>query len=87
MNNTTDRVHSEQVVEHITTIPSPLFKRKKQPIPKKHLKQHWKQFLSQDKDGNLLVEGISVKELDAKFGAPLYVLIERELRERLRTKP
>ncbi len=85
MNNTTDRVHSEQVVEHITTIPSPLFKRKKQPIPKKHLKQHWKQFLSQDKDGNLLVEGISVKELDAKFGAPLYVLIERELRERLRT--
>ncbi len=85
MNNTTDCVHSEQVVEHITTIPSPLFKRKKQPIPKKHLKQHWKQFLSQDKDGNLLVEGISVKELDAKFGAPLYVLIERELRERLRT--
>ncbi len=85
MNNTTDRVHSEHVVEHITTIPSPLFKRKKQPIPKKHLKQHWKQFLSQDKDGNLLVEGISVKELDAKFGAPLYVLIERELRERLRT--
>lgn len=85
MNNTTDRVHSEQVVEHVTTIPSPLFKRKKQPIPKKHLKQHWKKFLSQDKDGNLLVEGISVKDLDAKFGAPLYVLIERELRERLRT--
>ncbi len=85
MNSSPDHVHQGQIVEHITTIPSLLFKRKKQPIPKKHLKDRWKKFISQDKDGNLLVEGISVKELDAKFGAPLYVLVERELRERLRT--
>lgn len=75
--------HLHPVAEQI--LASSFAKKKRQPISKRHLKDRWKQFLSQDKDGNLLVEGISVKELDAKFGAPMYVLVERELRERLRT--
>ncbi len=78
--------HGGQITpEHITAISSPIFKKKKQPISKRHLKDRWKKFLSQDKYGILHVEGISVKDLDAKFGAPLYILVERELRERFRT--
>jgi len=84
MDNTPVQMPAD-VSEHVITIPSPLIKKKKQPMPKKHLKDRWKKFLSQDKEGNLLVEGLSVKDLDAKFGAPLYILVERELRERLRT--
>lgn len=79
-----EHVHSNHI-GNVTAISLPFFKKKKQPIPKKHLKERWKKFLSQDKEGVLHVEGISVKELDAKFGAPLCVLIERELRERFRT--
>lgn len=86
MNTTDDNMHRERLIaEQVTAIPSPLIKRRKHPISKKHLKERWNKFLSQDKQGNLLIEGISVKELDAKFGAPLYVLVERELRERLRS--
>ncbi len=76
---------SSENIGNITSISPHFFKKKKQPIPKKHLKERWNKFLSQDKDGVLHVEGISVTDLDAKFGAPLYILVERELRERLRT--
>lgn len=76
---------SEQASEQATTISPSLSKKKRHPISKRYLKDRWKSFLSQDAEGNLLVEGVSVKELDAKFGAPLYVLVERELRDRLRT--
>ena len=61
MDNTPVQMPAD-VSEHVITIPSPLIKKKKQPMPKKHLKDRWKKFLSQDKEGNLLVEGLSVKD-------------------------
>ena len=76
---------SEQASDQATTISPSLSKKKRHPVSKRYLKDRWKSFLSQDAEGNLLVEGVSVKELDAKFGAPMYVLVERELRDRLRT--
>src|SRR3989338_8526559 len=73
--------------QQLTIQPSllPWKKSKEKPASKKYLKERWSKYLSQDKEGNLLVEGISVKELEAKFGSQLYMLIEREIRERLRS--
>ena len=85
MTTSTDSIPEHSASEQVTLISSPLSKKKRHPVSKRHLKDRWKSFLSQDTEGNLLVEGVSVKELDAKFGAPLYVLVERELRDRLRT--
>src|SRR3989338_8801718 len=85
MTTSTDSIPEHSATEQVTSISSPLSKKKRHPVSKRHLKDRWKSFLSQDTEGNLLVEGVSVKELDAKFGAPLYVLVERELRDRLRT--
>lgn len=58
-------------------------KKSKPPISKKYLRPRWK-FLSQDWRGTLFVEQHSVLDLVKKFGSPLYVLIEREIRENLR---
>ncbi len=55
------------------------------PISKKYLKERWNAFSWQDKEGNLLIEGMNVKELETKYGSPLYILVEREIRERLRS--
>ncbi len=59
------------------------------PVPKKkisrrYLKSRWKHFLSLNKKGVLLIEGVSVEELKKKYGTPLYVLVEAEVRKRLR---
>ena len=40
--------------------------------------------MNQDAKDTLLVEGISVRELEKKYGTPLYIVIESELRKRFR---
>ena len=65
---------------------SKTFKKKmkaKPAISKKYLRPRWK-FLSQDWKGTLYIEQHSVMDLAKKFGTPLYILIEREIRENLR---
>lgn len=52
-------------------------------ISKRYLQPRWN-FLSEDKKGTLFVEGISVGELAKKYGTPLYILVEREIKTRLR---
>ncbi len=59
-------------------------KRRQRPVISKHyLKPRWS-FLSQDRRGTLLIEGHSVKQLAEKYGTPVYVLVESEIRNRLR---
>jgi diaminopimelate decarboxylase len=59
-------------------------KRKKpRSISPKYLRPRW-DWLGQDKKGILYIDGISVEELEKKYGTPLYVIVERELRNRLR---
>lgn len=40
--------------------------------------------MSQDRRGNLLIEGTSAAQIAKKYGTPVYVLVERELRKRFR---
>src|SRR3989344_3633030 len=54
-------------------------------IPPIYNKKRWRHFLGVDKDGILHIEGVSVKELQKRFGTPLYVFVEEEIRHRLRS--
>lgn len=56
---------------------------RKRRISKRYLKPRWS-YLSQDKKGILYVSGISVKDLERKYGTPLYVMVESEIRKRFR---
>ncbi len=60
-------------------------KNRKMTLPKRYLKSRWKHFLSQDKNGVLLVEGVSVHDLQKKYGTPLFVMIDEEIRHRTRS--
>lgn len=53
-------------------------------IPRKYLRSRWKHFLSQDKEGDLLIEGVRVCEIVKKHGSPAYILIDQEIRNRCR---
>lgn len=53
-------------------------------LSKRYLKARWKHFLSQDKDGVLMIEGVSVQDLEKKYGSPIFILIEEELRKKVR---
>jgi diaminopimelate decarboxylase len=57
---------------------------KKKKLSKRYLKSRWKHYLSQDKNGVLLIEGLSVNDLQKKYGTPIFVLIEEELRKKVR---
>ncbi|MDO8427634.1 MAG: hypothetical protein Q7S92_00295 [Candidatus Diapherotrites archaeon] len=56
---------------------------KKKRISSKYLKPRWN-YLYQDNKGMLYVEGVSVDDIAEKYGTPVYLLMEGELRERMR---
>lgn len=53
-------------------------------LSQRYLKSRWKHFLGQDINGTLLIEGVSVLDLQKKYGTPLFILIEEEIREKVR---
>lgn len=53
-----------------------------QPVSHRYARDRWNKFLSQDKNGMLHIEGVSVEKLSQKFGTPLYVMVESEIRRR-----
>lgn len=63
---------------------TPKKKNERENIPRKYLRSRWKHFLSQDTKGDLLIEGVNIKEIVKKYGSPLYVLVEEEIREKCR---
>src|SRR3989344_2026786 len=62
-----------------------LMPKKLRALPPIYNKKRWRHFLSVDKEGILHVEGVSVKDLQKRFGTPLYVFVEEEIRHRLRS--
>ena len=53
-------------------------------ISGRYMRGRWGSFLSQDKFGMLQIEGMSVEQIVHKFGSPMYVYVESEIRSRLR---
>lgn len=54
------------------------------PISQRYRQPRWNHFLEQDQDGILHIEGVSVRDLQKKYGTPLYVIVDEEIRKRLR---
>lgn len=61
-----------------------MIKENKKTISRRYLKARWKHFLSRTKDGVLMIEGVRVDQLRKKYGTPLYVIVEEEVRRRLK---
>lgn len=57
---------------------------KRKTISRRYFKSRWKHFLSRSKKGELLIEGVNVVDLKKKYGMPLWVLVEAEVRKKLR---
>jgi len=71
------------MMQQNSTVSSPLHAGKGNRYPSHYLKQRWLHFLQPAADGTLLIEGNSILDIEKKFGSPCYLLIEREIRERL----
>ena len=52
-------------------------------LSKIYQKPRW-DYLTQTKNGALMIEGLSVHDIVKKFGSPVYVMVERAIRERFR---
>ncbi len=48
------------------------------------MRERWEDFLSQDKRGMMMIEGAPVDAIVQKYGTPVYVMVESEIRSRLR---
>lgn len=55
-----------------------------QPVSPRYMRDRWSRFLTQDKRGMLMIEGVPVDALVKKYGTPMYVMVESEIRSRLR---
>ncbi len=55
-----------------------------QPVNARYMRDRWSKFLTQTRDGVLMIEGVSVDDIVKKYGTPLYVMVESEIRDRLR---
>lgn len=53
-------------------------------ISPRYNKKRWRHFLSQDNDGIIHIEGVSVRALQKKYGTPIYIFVEDEIRKKLR---
>lgn len=49
----------------------------------RYLRKRWS-FVRKDKHGTLRIAGHSVRDLERRYGTPLYILIEKEIRSRIR---
>ncbi|NOS68057.1 MAG: hypothetical protein HOO67_06910 [Candidatus Peribacteraceae bacterium] len=54
------------------------------PVNSRYMRDRWSSFLSQTKDGMLMIEGVRVDDIVKKYGTPLYIMVEGEIRDRLR---
>ncbi len=62
----------------------PLSGRRRKEVSTRYMRERWERFLSQDSRGFLMVEGIAVDRIAQKYGTPLYLYVESEIRERMR---
>ncbi len=62
----------------------PKKKSERKNISRKYLRARWKHFIAQDNQGNLLIEGLNINQIIKKYGSPLYVIVDEEIREKCR---
>src|SRR3990167_8663729 len=62
----------------------PLQHRRRKEVSTRYMRARWERFLSQYSRGMLMIEGVAVDRMVHKYGTPLYVYVESEIRERLR---
>ncbi|MFA5930722.1 MAG: hypothetical protein WC821_00250 [archaeon] len=77
---------SGQPIEGKKNLPAlkPKKKSERKNVSRKYLRARWKHFISQDNKGNLLIEGINLKEIVKKYSSPLYVIVDEEIRQKCR---
>ncbi len=54
------------------------------PVNTRYMRDRWQHFLAQTRNGTLMIEGVRVDDIVTKYGTPLYVMVESEIRDRLR---
>ena len=57
---------------------------KPRPVNVRYMRERWARFLKQDQRGMLMIEGVPVDRIAEKYGTPLYIMVESEIRSRLR---
>jgi diaminopimelate decarboxylase len=57
---------------------------RKHPLSPRYARDRWSDFLSQDYRGMMMIEGVPIDQIIAKYGTPLYIMVESEIRRRLR---
>ena len=57
---------------------------KPRPVNTRYMRDRWSGFLKQDSSGMLMIEGVPVDRLVEKYGTPLYVMVESDIRDRAR---
>lgn len=55
-----------------------------QPVNTRYMRDRWNSFLTQTNDGMMMIEGVRVDDIVKKYGTPLYVMVESEIRDRCR---
>lgn len=58
--------------------------RRSSPVSDRYMRSRWEGFLSQDERGMLLIEGVPVDRIARKYGTPLYIMVESEIRRNFR---
>ncbi|MBP9850672.1 MAG: hypothetical protein KBC47_03195 [Candidatus Peribacteraceae bacterium] len=53
-------------------------------VSSRYMRPRWERFVSQDIKGMMLIEGVPIDKIVEKYGTALYVLVESEIRSRLK---
>jgi diaminopimelate decarboxylase len=62
----------------------PHFSRRRRHAEKRYIRERWSRFLSVDHRGYMTIEGVPVDRIVKKFGTPVYVMVESEIRRNFR---
>jgi diaminopimelate decarboxylase len=54
------------------------------PMSSRYARERWDGFVGQDKRGIMTIEGVPIDAIIKEYGTPLYVMVESEIRRRLR---
>ncbi len=72
---------SASPVEHSSV---PHFSHRRRHAEKRYIRERWRDFLSVDQRGYMTIEGVPVDRIVKKFGTPVYVMVEKEIRRNFR---
>ena len=53
-------------------------------VVSRYIRPRWENFVSHDSRGMMTIEGVPIDKIVTKFGTPVYVMVESEIRSRMR---